>query len=256
MRLLQRARSSGQPLSPRQIEDLRASLSLPGVKEEIEALRGILHGNTLLDAQFTVGQLHQQAESGDYRIVHIASHGVFGGSAETSFILAYDDLITMNGLQGLLKAEKLQSTPIELLSLSACETAEGNDRAPLGISGAAIKARARSVLGTLWPVADDAAKGAHEEFLRRHRQCPFVQDRSPAPGTTRIDPPPRVESSLLLGAIRHHRELAVRKTMPMPCKPHWQSVTALLAAAFCALPAQAASNIVRDGSIGAGRRWR
>ncbi len=164
MRLLQRARSSGQPLSPRQIEDLRASLSLPGVKEEIEALRGILHGNTLLDAQFTVGQLHQQAESGDYRIVHIASHGVFGGSAETSFILAYDDLITMNGLQGLLKAEKLQSTPIELLSLSACETAEGNDRAPLGISGAAIKARARSVLGTLWPVADDAAKALMKSF--------------------------------------------------------------------------------------------
>jgi CHAT domain-containing protein len=158
MRGLRSAAPSGQPSSPRQIEDLRASLTLPGVKEEIEALRGILHGNTLLDAQFTVGQLHQQAESGDYRIVHIASHGVFGGSAETSFILAYDDLITMNGLQGLLKAEKLQSTPIELLSLSACETAEGNDRAPLGISGAAIKARARSVLGTLWPVADDVAK--------------------------------------------------------------------------------------------------
>ena len=44
------------------------------------------------------------------------------------------------------------------MSLSACQTAEGNDRAPLGISGAAIKARAKSVLGTLWPVEDNAAK--------------------------------------------------------------------------------------------------
>ncbi|MEF8766548.1 CHAT domain-containing protein [Candidatus Accumulibacter contiguus] len=163
MRGLRSAAPSGQP-SSRQIEDLRASLTLPGVKEEIEALRGILHGNTLLDAQFTVGNLHQQAESGDYQIVHIASHGVFGGSAETSFIMAYDDLISMNGLQGLLQAEKLQSTPIELLSLSACETAEGNDRAPLGISGAAIKARARSVLGTLWPVADEVAKAVMKSF--------------------------------------------------------------------------------------------
>ncbi len=163
MRVLRSAAPSGQP-SSRQIEDLRASLTLPGVKEEIEALRGILHGNALLDAQFTVGQLRQQAESGDYRIVHIASHGVFGGNAETSFILAYDDLITMNGLQGLLKAAKLQSTPIELLSLSACETAEGNDRSPLGISGAAIKARARSVLGTLWPVADEVAKALMKSF--------------------------------------------------------------------------------------------
>lgn len=163
MRLLRSTTPSNQP-SSRQIEDLRTSLTLPGVKEEIEALRGILHGNTLLDAQFTVDQLRQQAESGDYRIVHIASHGVFGGSAESSFILAYDDLITMNGLQGLLKAAKLQSTPIELLSLSACETAEGNDRAPLGISGAAIKARARSVLGTLWPVADEVAKALMKSF--------------------------------------------------------------------------------------------
>lgn len=163
MRLLRSATPSNQP-SSRQIEDLRTSLTLPGVKEEIEALRSILHGNTLLDAQFTVDQLRQQAESGDYRIVHIASHGVFGGNAETSFILAYDDLITMNGLQSLLKAAKLQSTPIELLSLSACETAEGNDRAPLGISGAAIKARARSVLGTLWPVADEVAKALMKSF--------------------------------------------------------------------------------------------
>ncbi|WP_288130779.1 filamentous hemagglutinin N-terminal domain-containing protein [Accumulibacter sp.] len=38
----------------------------------------------------------------------------------------------------------------------------------------------------------------------------------------------------------------------MPCKPHWQSVVALLAAVFCALPARSASTIVRDGSIGAG----
>jgi CHAT domain-containing protein len=50
------------------------------------------------------------------------------------------------------------------LTLSACETAEGNDRAPLGFSGAAIKARARSVLGTLWPVVDEAAQKVMTRF--------------------------------------------------------------------------------------------
>ncbi|MER2542590.1 MAG: hypothetical protein ABTS16_03880, partial [Candidatus Accumulibacter phosphatis] len=45
----------------------------------------------------------------------------------------------------------------------------------------------------------------------------------------------------------------MRKTMATHGnKPHWPLVIALLAAACCALPAQAASNIVRDGSIGAG----
>ncbi len=51
----------------------------------------------------------------------------------------------------------LPSPPVELLTLSACQTAEGDDRAPLGLSGIALKARVRSALGSLWPVSDDAA---------------------------------------------------------------------------------------------------
>ena len=78
--------------------------------------------------------------------------------------MAYDDLITLDDLQAVLRSEKFQNNPVELLSLSACETAEGDDRSPLGISGAAIKARAKSVLGTLWPVEDHAARVVMEGF--------------------------------------------------------------------------------------------
>ncbi|MBL8484788.1 MAG: CHAT domain-containing protein [Rhodocyclaceae bacterium] len=156
----------GTPESLRQMDDLRARLALPGVREEVRALSGILPGQTLLDAQFTLRQFRHEAESGEFRIVHIASHGIFGGSAETSFIMTYDDLLKVNDLQAMLQAEKFQQTPIELLTLSACETAEGNERAPLGISGAAIKARAKSVVGTLWPVEDNAAKVLMQRFYQ------------------------------------------------------------------------------------------
>jgi CHAT domain-containing protein len=78
--------------------------------------------------------------------------------------MAYDDLLTMNGLQAILKSDKFARAPVELLSLSACETAEGNERAPLGMSGAAIKARAKSVLGTLWPLEDNAAQQVMTRF--------------------------------------------------------------------------------------------
>lgn len=148
----------------RELEDLRASLALPGVKIEIDALNTILKGKTQFDAGFTVGQFQHAMRTDDYRIVHIASHGVFGDSAESSFIMAYDDVLSLNSLQSLLRSEKFQDRPIELLGLSACQTAEGNDRAPLGISGAAIKARAKSVLGTLWPIADDAAQAVMTKF--------------------------------------------------------------------------------------------
>ena len=70
------------------------------------------------------------------------------------------------GLQDMLKGAQSLQNPIEILSLSACETAAGNDRAPLGISGAAMKARAKSVLGTLWPVDDDAAVSVMSQFYR------------------------------------------------------------------------------------------
>jgi len=120
----------------------------------------------MLDEAFTARAFQGEAGSGDYRIVHIASHGVFGGSADTSFIMAYDDVLSMRDLQSLLHGERFRRKPMELLTLSACQSAEGDDRSPLGISGAAVKARAKSVLGTLWPVEDDAARTVMERFYR------------------------------------------------------------------------------------------
>jgi CHAT domain-containing protein len=61
-------------------------------------------------------------------------------------------------------ARRTSGTTDRAAEPSACETAEGDDRSPLGISGAAIKARARSVLGTPWPVDDCAATLVMERF--------------------------------------------------------------------------------------------
>jgi CHAT domain-containing protein len=156
--------TDGAEATRQAMERYRTSLSLPGVKDEIVALKEILKGNVLLDAGFTVNQFNSEIGTGNYRIVHIASHGVFGDSADTSFIMAFDDVLSMNDLESLLHDERFQNNPIELLSLSACQTAEGSDRAPLGISGVAIKARARGVIGTLWPVEDNAAKSVMKRF--------------------------------------------------------------------------------------------
>jgi CHAT domain-containing protein len=147
-----------------QSASLRAALALPGVKQEVEALGRITRSTSLLNAPFTVEGFRQEAESGAYRVVHIASHGVFGGTADSSYVLAYDDLLKLDTLQSLLNADEFRKHPIELLSLSACETAEGDERSPLGLSGAALKARAKSVLGTLWPVEDTSARKAMELF--------------------------------------------------------------------------------------------
>jgi CHAT domain-containing protein len=138
--------------------DLKQGLALPGVSEEIQALRTATGGERLLNAEFTADRFRKEVGSGRYRIVHIASHAVFSSSAQASFILAYDDVLTLDELQTLLRSGDVQSNPIDLLSLSACQTAEGDDRAPLGIAGAALRAHAVSALGSLWPVEDRATK--------------------------------------------------------------------------------------------------
>ena len=97
-------------------------------------------------------------------MIHIASHGFFGDSAQESFLLAFDNVIRIDDLQKLIADNGAQTGAIDLLTLSACDTATGDDRAPLGFAGAAIKAKARSVVGTLWAVSDNAAQQFMEVF--------------------------------------------------------------------------------------------
>jgi CHAT domain-containing protein len=137
---------------------LRSELALPGVSAEIRGLAPLAHNHTLLNGDFTVERFEHEVQSGNYRVVHIASHGFFGASADQSFLLAYDDVIKIDELQRLISANGLQSPGIDLLTLSACDTSTGDDRAPLGFAGAAIKAHARSVIGTLWAVSDTATQ--------------------------------------------------------------------------------------------------
>jgi CHAT domain-containing protein len=143
---------------------LRQQLTLPGVRDEVTNLASRLSARTLLDADFSKLGLGREIAKSDYATVHIATHGFFGKSGAESFLMAHDDLITMNDLEALLKQDSTRKRPVELLTLSACETAEGDERSPLGIAGVAIKAKASSVVGTLWPVSDAAARRLMEAF--------------------------------------------------------------------------------------------
>jgi len=137
-------------------EQLQDALALPGVKAEIESLAQRKSATVLLDERFVLNGFENEVLANPYRVVHVASHGYFGGTAKDSWIMTYDHLMNMDGLNNLFKPKEFADEPIELLVLSACQTAEGDDRAPLGLSGVALTSGARSVLGSLWPVADVA----------------------------------------------------------------------------------------------------
>jgi CHAT domain-containing protein len=123
----------------------------------------ILGGEQFLDEQFTVKRLGERLAATRPTILHLASHGQFTGSPDTSFIQAYDGLVSLNELERLLLES---NSPLDLLALSACETAAGNSRAVLGLAGVAVRAGARSVLGTLWSVSDDVTLTAISDFYQ------------------------------------------------------------------------------------------
>ena len=63
-----------------------------------------------------------------------------------------------------MNVSRFRDEPVELLTLSACETAVGDDLAALGLAGIAVKAGARSALATLWFINDQASAVLVSEF--------------------------------------------------------------------------------------------
>jgi CHAT domain-containing protein len=81
--------------------------------------------------------------------------------------LVYDGKLSMNDLEKLVGLSRFRQNPVELLTLSACETAAGDDRAALGLAGVALKAGAQSALASLWFVSDEIAALLVPEFYRQ-----------------------------------------------------------------------------------------
>jgi CHAT domain-containing protein/predicted negative regulator of RcsB-dependent stress response len=153
-----------QPLTQKNRELLLAGLTearqgfiaLPGVKSELESIKSAFPAQMLLNDSFTEPNFDKAVNTSPYQLVHLATHGQFSSKAEDTFILTWDDRININELNSLIRADKQQIRPIELLVLSACQTAAGDKQAALGLAGIAVRAGARSTLATLWNVSDES----------------------------------------------------------------------------------------------------
>ncbi|MEO1404650.1 MAG: CHAT domain-containing protein, partial [Cyanobacteria bacterium J06635_1] len=110
----------------------------------------------LLNQQFTRENLQQQISANDFSVIHLKTHGIFSSAPEETFIVAYQELIRGRDLGSLIQsANRPERSPIELLILSACSTAQGDNRAVLGLAGIAVQSGARSAISTLWDAQDD-----------------------------------------------------------------------------------------------------
>jgi filamentous hemagglutinin family protein len=142
--------------------------ALPSVKEELSDINVIMNAQKMvMNDAFTISNVQNEFKDNDYTIVHFATHGVFGGTGKHSFLLTYESHLDMNALEDLMSLGKYRNHQVDMLTLSACQTALGNERAALGLAGVAVKAGVRSAVATLWYVDDQATSLAIRELYRQ-----------------------------------------------------------------------------------------
>ncbi len=165
-----------KPIDQKHLEILLSGLSdgvqdfspLPSVTAELRDIKEIMGGKVLFqNKEHNFENLTREFKNNSYTIVHFATHGVFGGTPQESFLLTYDSKLNMDQLEWLISLGKFRERQVELLTLSACQTALGNERAALGLAGVAVKAGVRTAIATLWYVDDEATSLAIREFYRQ-----------------------------------------------------------------------------------------
>ncbi|MGB2923952.1 MAG: CHAT domain-containing protein [Limnothrix sp.] len=134
---------------------------LPGAALEINAIADITTGKSVLNEEFSVKNLTTLRSAQNFPIVHLATHAEFNaGSPKKSSIYLWNDELRLNDIDDL----KLDNPPLELLVLSACQTAVGSKDAELGFAGLTIASGSKTALGSLWYVSDSGTLVLMQDF--------------------------------------------------------------------------------------------
>jgi len=145
--------------------------ALTSVDSEVKAIESLFPNSIdLINENFTPESFQNKLDKTTYPIVHVASHAQFGIIPEDTFIVAgKDKKLTIRQLENSLRNLNRKSDGVELLALTACETAVGDDRATLGLAGVALQVGVKTAIASLWSVSDDSTSLLIKEFYTNYR---------------------------------------------------------------------------------------
>jgi CHAT domain-containing protein len=146
--------------------ELNSWKPLENVDDELRAIKASTDSSSILrDRNFTIEKFKQRVQQLGFPIIHIATHGQFSSKSDETFLVAYDDKITINQLDEILR-HRTEGTRqgIDLLVLSACQTAKDDKRGGLGLAGVAVRAGANSTIASLWNISDRSTAEFMTEF--------------------------------------------------------------------------------------------
>lgn len=165
-------------LTPTKLSDasvLYAGLSVaPGdagalifVEDEIRSLQQITRRDKVMfNEQFTRENLLNEVNHSGFTIHHLATHASLKNDFSQSFIATYNGPLRFDDLLRSIASNQYNQDAMDMVVLNGCATASGDNRAALGLAGLTIKSGAKSVVGTLWQVNDEAAMILMAEFYK------------------------------------------------------------------------------------------
>ncbi|WP_424100969.1 CHAT domain-containing protein [Moorena producens] len=121
---------------------------LPYVPKLIQHLVNTWSAKALENENFTLANLQDEINQKSFNILHLGTHGKFRSNANDSYIQFGNKRLGLGKFETL----GLEQPPVNLLVLSACDTALGNEQYELGFAGFAYQAKVQSVLASLLAV--------------------------------------------------------------------------------------------------------
>ncbi|MDJ0594591.1 MAG: CHAT domain-containing protein [Pleurocapsa sp. MO_226.B13] len=156
-------------ISQRRLVEGREFTSLTNVRQELSEIRSeTAESEELLNRKFTKANLQDELGNNTFSVLHLATHSQFSSQLENTFILAWDRLLQIEDLVNIVQSNNLN--PIQLLVLSACQTAKGDRFATLGLAGITVRAGVTSTIATLWSVDDLATTEIVDRFYEQLNQ--------------------------------------------------------------------------------------
>ncbi|NEQ49748.1 MAG: CHAT domain-containing protein [Leptolyngbya sp. SIO3F4] len=141
---------------------------LPAVPFEIDSVINNWFGSStpLLEEAATTNNIRNSRNAAPTGIVHLATHARFNRSSpDKSYIQLWDRKLRLSEVRKMGWHDPV----LELLILSACETASDSYEAELGFAGFASQAGVKSTLASLWNVSDVGTAALMIEFYTQLR---------------------------------------------------------------------------------------
>ena len=145
--------------------------SLLAVPVELSVItQKLWRGTSFLNEGFTLDNLKWQRSQKPFGIIHLATHAFFEPiKPGDSYIQLWDSKLRLDQLRQL----GWHKPPVELLVLSACQTAQGSEEVELGFAGLGVQAGVKSALASLWFVNDEGTMALMTSFYEELKQAPI-----------------------------------------------------------------------------------